>query len=52
MKRSGLLAIDGTAATGFFFFNYNGLCGIHQNSIHLEEEATHAATPANHVLSR
>ena len=37
MKRSGLSAIDEVSlARLVFLFNYNGLRGFHQNSIHLE----------------
>ncbi len=36
MKRSGLAAIDGGASEiRLFFFNFNGLGGFHQVSIHL-----------------
>ena len=55
MKRSGLVA-DRRAGLGFrfFFFNYNGLCGFHEVSIHLKADRSGDSGEggANHVLSR
>ena len=54
MKRSGLLA-DRRAGLGirFFFFNYNGLCGFHEVSIHFKAGGSAMGDgSANHVLSR
>ncbi len=55
MKRSGLWAIDERGLGWLiFFFSYNGLRGVHKNSIHLETERPGdlRQRSAKHVLSR